>query len=58
MPIYTPHGLKIRLDPDAVAEVVKPLASCHDMNAVLLDVELWESLPDASGPGQQVLLST
>jgi hypothetical protein len=46
MPLYTPHGLKIRLDPDAVGEVVRPLASVHDMNDVLLDVELWENLPE------------
>lgn len=46
MPLFTPHGLKIRLDPDGVAEVVRPLASVHDMNDVLLDVELWENLPE------------
>ena len=46
MPLYTPHGLKIRLDPDAVAEIVQPLASCHDINDILLDVELWEGLPE------------
>lgn len=46
MPLYTPHGLKIRLDPEDVAEIVKPLAACHDMNDVLLDVELWENLPE------------
>lgn len=45
MPLYTPHGLKIRLDPEAVADVIAPLAACHDMNDVLLDVELWENLP-------------
>ena len=46
MPIYTPHGLKIRLDADAVADIVQPLASVHDIEDVLLDVELWENLPE------------
>ena len=39
MPIYTPNGLKIRLDSEAVEEIIQPLAEHHDMNDVLLDVE-------------------
>ena len=46
MPIYTPNGLKIRLDSEAVEEIIQPLAEHHDMNDVLLDVELWEDLPE------------
>jgi hypothetical protein len=46
MALYTPHGLKIRLDPDAVNEVIEPLSLRHDMNDILLDVELWENLPE------------
>ena len=46
MALYTPHGLKIRLDPDAVNEVVEPLSHRHDMNDILIDVELWENLPE------------
>lgn len=46
MPLFTPHGLKIRLDPASVEDIVRPLAAVHDMNDVLLDVELWENLPE------------
>lgn len=46
MPIFTPHGLKIRLDAEAVQNIVRPLAAVHDMNDVFSDLELWENLPE------------
>ena len=45
MPFYTPNGLKIRFDPNAISEIVQPLVVCHEMNNILLDVERWENLP-------------
>ena len=45
MPFYTPNGLKIRFDPNAISEIVQPLVACHEMNNILLDVERWENLP-------------
>lgn len=47
MPIYTPNGLKIRLQPEAVGNVVKPLMGHHAMEDILLDVEAWEMMPTA-----------
>lgn len=46
MPIYTPNGLKIRLDPQAVDQVVRPLSRHQDLEEILQDVELWENLPE------------
>ena len=45
MPFYTPNGLKIRFDPNAISEIVQPLVACREMNDILLDVERWENLP-------------
>ena len=45
MPFYTPNGLKIRFDPNAISEIVQPLVVCHEMNNILLDVERWDNLP-------------
>lgn len=49
MPIYTPNGLKIRLDPDKVHHVIKDLIKHHNYNDMLLDVELWENFPRGLG---------
>ena len=46
MPIHTPNGLKIRLDPQVVDQVVRPLSRHQDMKEILQDVELWENLPE------------
>ena len=45
MPIFTPNHLKIRLNPEIVEEIVRPLAARHSVIDMLKDVELWEDLP-------------
>ena len=45
MPIYTPNGLKIRLNPERVESVLEPLLANHSMEDILLDVETWEFMP-------------
>ena len=47
MPIYTPNNLKIRLQPEAVQNVLKPLMGHHSMEDIFLDVETWEAMPTA-----------
>ena len=49
MPIFTPHGLKIRFDEEALEKVMGPLKMTIDFNDLLLDIELWELLPVAMG---------
>lgn len=49
MPIFTPHGLKIRFDEEALEKVIGPLKMTIDFNDLLLDIELWELLPVAMG---------
>jgi hypothetical protein len=46
MALFTPNGLKIRLDPNGVDQVIKELRLHHDLNDILLDVELWEDFPE------------
>jgi hypothetical protein len=45
--IYTPGGLKIRLDPDRVALVLAPAQDQIDLHDAYLDVELWANFPNA-----------
>jgi hypothetical protein len=47
MAIFTPHGLKIRFDEEALEKVIEPLKRPMDFNDLLLDIELWELLPVA-----------
>jgi hypothetical protein len=47
MPIFTPHGLKIRYDEYALEKVIGLLKIRIDFNDLLLDIELWELLPTA-----------
>lgn len=49
MPIFTPHGLKIRFNEEALEKVIEPLKTETNFNDLLLDVELWELLPVAIG---------
>lgn len=49
MAIFTPHGLKIRFDEEALEKVIGPLNMAIDFNDLLLDIELWELLPVAMG---------
>lgn len=49
MAIFTPHGLKIRFDEEALEKVMGPLNMTIDFNDLLLDIELWELLPVAMG---------
>jgi len=49
MAIFTPHGLKIRFDEEALEKVLDPLKLTIDFNDLLLDIELWELLPIAMG---------
>jgi hypothetical protein len=44
--IYTPHGLKIRLDPGRVERVLAPARDKIDLANAYLDVELWASFPN------------
>jgi len=45
--IYTPGGLKIRLDPDRVERVLGPARDQIDLANAYLDVELWAGFPNA-----------
>jgi len=45
--IYTPGGLKIRLDPERVERVLIPAKDQIDLNNAYLDVELWAGFPNA-----------
>ena len=45
--IYTPGGLKIRLDADRVDHVLAPVRDQIDLNDAYLDVELWANFPNA-----------
>lgn len=48
MPLYTPHGLKIRFDEDAVNAMLEPLVTKGlDFKDVLMNVELWANFPRA-----------
>lgn len=47
MPIYTPNGLKIRLNPEEVERILKPLMKHHSIEDMLFDVETWEAMPIA-----------
>lgn len=47
MALFTPHGLKIRFDEEALEKVIVPLTRSTDFNNLLLDIELWELLPIA-----------
>ena len=47
MPLFTPHGLKIRFDNEALEKVIEPLKISTDFNDLLMDIELWELLPIA-----------
>lgn len=44
--IYTPGGLKIRLDPDRVDRVLGPAKDQIDMANAYLDIELWAGFPN------------
>jgi len=45
--IYTPGGLKIRLDPERVALVLTPVQDEIDLHDAYLDVELWANFPNS-----------
>jgi hypothetical protein len=47
MPLFTPDGLKIRFDNEALEKVIEPLKISTDFNDLLMDIELWELLPIA-----------
>ncbi len=47
MALFTPHGLKIRFDDEALEKVIEPLKISTDFNNLLMDIELWELLPIA-----------
>ena len=47
MVIFTPNGLKIRLDQERVDGVLAPIRADLDYQEVLLDVESWADLPGA-----------
>jgi hypothetical protein len=49
MPIFTPHGLKIRFEEQALKKVIEPLTITIVFNNLLLNIELWELLPVAMG---------
>jgi len=38
MPIFTPHGLKIRYDERALEKVIGPLKKATDFNDLLIDI--------------------
>lgn len=57
MSIYTPHGLKIRLDPDRVDRVIAPIRENIDINDVYLDVELWANFPHAVSTFSAIIIS-
>ncbi|MDP1948576.1 MAG: hypothetical protein Q8L77_13855 [Nitrospirota bacterium] len=45
--IYTPGGLKIRLDPERVERVLAPAKNRIDLTDAFRDVELWAGFPNA-----------
>ncbi len=45
--IYTPGGLKIRLDPDRVERVLGAAKDQIDMANAYLDIELWTGFPNS-----------
>lgn len=45
--IYTPGGLKIRLDPERVERVLASAKNQIDLTDAYLDVELWAGFPNA-----------
>jgi hypothetical protein len=47
MPFFTPRGLKNRLDPDAIHQMVDASDVTLDLNDAFADVELWADLPGA-----------
>ena len=47
MPFHTPGGLKIRLDPDAIQEMINASDVTLDLKDGFADVELWGRLPEA-----------
>lgn len=47
MAIYTKHGLKIRLDENAIESVISPLKESGQLEDLLMDIELWMDLPNA-----------
>lgn len=47
MPFYTPRGLKIRLDPDAVQSVLDDSGLPIDLDDAYMDLELWARFPNA-----------
>jgi hypothetical protein len=47
MAFYTPRGLKIRLDPEAIQSVLDESAISIDLEDAFADVELWSHLPNA-----------
>lgn len=49
MPLFTPHGLKIRFDEESLERVIAPLKRVTGFHDMLLDIELWEILPIAIG---------
>ena len=46
MATYTTGGLKVRLDPDALDEVIYPLKETGEIKNVLIDLDLWAMLPN------------
>ena len=45
--IYTPRGIKIRLDPERVERVLAPAKDQIDLINAYYDVELWAGFPNA-----------
>jgi hypothetical protein len=54
MALFTPHGLKIRFDEEALEKVIVPLKRSTDFNDLLLDIELESLLV----PGLHSILPT
>lgn len=48
MPVFTPHGLKIRLDEAEVARITAPLTRHEQLAHSLLEVEAWEDFPSVA----------
>lgn len=44
-PIFTPHGLKLRINEDDIIRVFGNAYSEFDLDKVGIDVELWEAFP-------------
>jgi hypothetical protein len=60
MPFYTPNGLKIRFDPDAVAFVLLKQGHTYetiDMHDIQLNTELWINLPNATSNVLTILVA-